>query len=78
MSNMPVSHEAIYTLPTNNVVSCVHKDSDGNINNVYKSICDYIKNNNMQAKSDLYSLSLVNIIDTHEERRYLKYLFICV
>ena len=44
----------------------------------YKIICDYIKNNNMQAKSDLYSLSLVNIIDTHEERRYLKYLFICV
>lgn len=78
MSNTPLSGESIYTLPTNNVVSCVHKDSDGSINNVYKSICDYIKNNNMQAKSDLYSLSLVNIVDTHEERRYLKYLFVCV
>ena len=76
--NMPVPNEAIYTLPTKNGVSCVHKDSDGSINNVYKSICDYISDNNMQAKSDLYSLSLVNIVDTHEERRYLKYLFVCV
>ncbi len=78
MSNIADTDASVYTLPTRNIVSCVHKDSDGNIDTVYRSICDYISSNNMQARSDLYSLSLVNIVDTHEERRHLKYLFVCV
>lgn len=38
----------------------------------YKALEEFLKKNGLQAKSDIYVLSLVNITDPSGERRYLK------
>ena len=41
-------------------------------------IAEYLKKENLIPCSDVYSLSIVNVIDPHEERKYLKYIFVTV
>lgn len=57
---------------------CVCKDSDGDIRDTYRGLADFLTSNDLKPCSDVYSLSIVNVIDPHEMRRYLKYLFVCV
>lgn len=59
-------------------VVCVCKDRDGCIRETYRAMTDYLIKNNLRAESDVYSLSIVNVIDSQKMRRYLKYLFVCV
>lgn len=68
----------IVTLPSQTVVSCVNRDSTESTRSVYKRIQKYLEENNLTARSDIYSLSMVNILDTNDERRFLKYIFVCV
>ncbi|MCI8308019.1 MAG: MerR family transcriptional regulator [Lachnospiraceae bacterium] len=75
--NAPVS-ENIYVFPTKNVVSCICDDSKETIYNVYEKIQQYISDNSLAAKSDIYSLSLMNLVDSSETKRYLKYIFVSV
>ena len=68
----------LYTFPTNNIVSCICDDSQETIYKVYENIQQYISDNNLTAQSDIYSLSLMNLVDSSETKRYLKYIFVSV
>jgi DNA-binding transcriptional MerR regulator len=56
----------------------VCRDGDGEMAEHYREMANFLKECHYRPASDLYSLSMVNVIDPHETRRYLKYLFICV
>ena len=67
-----------YTLPSTDMVCCIQKDSTGDSSDIYSGIINYINEHNLTAKSDLFSLSLMNIVNIHDERKYMKYIFVCV
>ena len=50
-------------------------ESDGDIRDTYREIKDLMKKESKQFDSDIYSLSIVNVIDPNEEHKYLKYIF---
>ena len=52
--------------------------ADGDIRIAYQKIRNYLKEQALQLSSDLYSLSIVNVIDPNAERKYLKYIIACV
>lgn len=56
----------------------VCRDSDGEIEEVYRALAAFLARQGLTPCSDVFSLSIVNVIDPHETRRYLKYLFVCV
>ena len=68
----------IIQLPSCRAVVSVVRDSDGDIRDHYRAIAAYLKKENLIPCSDVYSLSIVNVIDPHEERKYLKYIFVTV
>lgn len=58
------------------IIMC--RDSDGDIKEIYRKLADFIEGNKMKILSDVYSLSLVNMTDPTDTRRYLKYIFAAV
>ena len=56
----------------------VCRDSDGDIAAVYEELAEFVARSGRKAVSDVFSLSIVNVIDPHETRRYLKYIFVCL
>lgn len=68
----------IEELPTMEAVVAVCTENDGDIREMYRQIASYMKKEKLEPKSDIYSLSIVNVIDPKEERRYLKYIFVCI
>ena len=56
----------------------VCRESDGDIKAVYEAMKSVLKREQRELISDVYSLSIVNVIDPHEEKKYLKYLFAAV
>lgn len=70
--------EGIEQLPEGRAVVYVCRDSNGAIRDNYRRLAFFLRENHFVMKSDVYCLSIVNVIDPHEERRYLKYLFVCV
>ena len=61
------SGPGIRELPGRLTVVMVCREKDGDIRIAYQKI-----------RSDLYSLSIVNVIDPNAERKYLKYIVACV
>ena len=59
-------------LPGRRVAAAVCRDSDGDITAVYRRLADFIRARGLRPRSDVYSLSLVNVIDPTAARRYLK------
>lgn len=59
-------------------VVMVCREKDGDIRIAYHKIRNYLKEQALQLSSDLYSLSIVNVIDPNAERKYLKYIIACV
>lgn len=59
-------------------VVMVCREKDGDIRLAYQKIRNYLKEQALQLSSDLYSLSIVNVIDPNAERKYLKYIIACV
>ena len=53
----------------------VCRESDGDIQKTYQEMKLLLKKEEKQFASDIYSLSIVNVIDPNEERKYLKYIF---
>ena len=68
----------IMELPGKQAIVAVCTESDGDIRKTYKKIADCLKKEERHLSSDLYSLSIVNVIDPKEERKYLKYIFGCI
>ncbi|MEE3419930.1 MAG: MerR family transcriptional regulator [Lachnospiraceae bacterium] len=65
------------SLPTRKVAAIACRDSDVDIREIYERLASYIRENNLPILTDVLSLSLVNIMDPHQNRRYLKYIFVC-
>lgn len=68
----------ILRIPTRRAVGCSCKDSTTDIKNIYRTLRQYIIEHDITVLSDLFSISLFNFMDTQEEHRYLKYLFLCI
>ncbi len=65
----------ICQFPTGQAVVRVCTEDDGDIKRAYREIQEFIKEGRYTLRSDLFSLSIVNVLDPHEERRYLKFIF---
>ena len=68
----------IREIPGIRTVVMVCREKDGDIRLAYQKIRNYLKEQALQLSSDLYSLSIVNVIDPNAERKYLKYIIACV
>lgn len=53
----------------------VSRESDGDISETYEKMKELLKKEKQELCSDIYILSIVNVIDPNEERKYLKYIF---
>lgn len=73
-----ITNSETIKLPTSTLVSCVIHDSSEDVEHVYKRILKYVDANNLTLKSDVHSLSLLNIVDANDTKRFLKYIYVCV
>ena len=53
----------------------ISRESDGDISKIYEKMKELLKKEKQKLCSDIYILSIVNVIDPNEERKYLKYIF---
>lgn len=67
--------EDIVAMEPGEYLAAVCRESDGDIRDTYREIKDLMKKEAKQFASDIYSLSIVNVIDPNEEHKYLKYIF---
>lgn len=65
------------SLPARKVAAIACRDSTADINVIYKRLADFITENHLPMLTDVLSLSLINIMDPQQRRRYLKYIFVC-
>lgn len=63
-------------LPGEKIAAMVCRDSDGDISDAYRALWDFVQAQDAPPCSDVYCLSIVNVIDPHATRRYLKFVFI--
>ena len=56
-------------------ITAVSRESDGDISGIYEEMKVLLHKEKKELCSDVYSLSIVNVIDPNEERKYLKYIF---
>lgn len=68
----------ICNMKSGDYLVAVCRESDGDIKAVYEAMKSVLKKEQRELISDVYSLSIVNVIDPHEEKKYLKYLFAAV
>lgn len=68
----------ICNMKSGDYLVAVCRESDGDIKAVYEAMKSVLKREQRELISDVYSLSIVNVIDPHEEKKYLKYLFAAV
>ncbi len=66
------------SLPTSRIAAVICRDSDGDIRDIYRRLAGFITENRLHMMTDVFSISLVNIMDPNQRRRYLKYIFVCV
>ncbi|MBQ6105371.1 MAG: MerR family transcriptional regulator [Lachnospiraceae bacterium] len=78
LSLMPADYRSSFPLPSRRAVLCAHSHNEQDISRSYKKILAYLKRNKLNACSDLYSVSLINLYDNETNHRYYKYLLICV
>lgn len=69
---------SVFSLPTRKLAAIACRDSDGDITMMYRKLADFIRKNNLTMLTDVFSISLVNIMDPDQRRRYLKYIFVCI
>lgn len=56
-------------------LTAVSRESDGDITGLYTEIKALLQKEKKELCSDIYIISIVNVIDPNEERKYLKYIF---
>lgn len=78
LSFLPSDNVASFPLPSTKTVSCYHDHNLPGIEKTYQKMVSYIKKNRLEACSDLFSISLINLYNKEEAHSYFKYLFICV
>lgn len=65
------------SLPTHKVAAIACRNTDGDIRIIYRRLADFITDNHLPILTDVLSLSLINIQDPSQERKYLKYIMVC-
>lgn len=78
LSFLPADNISSFPLPSSRTVCCYHDHHSAGIEKTYQKMVSYIKKNRLEACSDLYSISLINLYNKEEAHSYFKYLFICV
>lgn len=68
----------LFPLPSRNAIVSVCTENDGDICKTYADIATLTKQQRKHLCTDIYSLSIVNVLDPHAGRKYLKYIFACV
>lgn len=66
------------TLAGNRLAVMVCRESDGKIASVYRTFAAFLQQENLILRTDIYNLSIVNVIDPQDTHRYLKCLFVGV
>ena len=69
---------SVFSLPIRKLAAIASRDSDGDITEIYRRLADFIRKNDLTMLTDVFSISIVNIMDPEQRRRYLKYIFVCV
>ena len=69
---------SVFSLPIRKLAAIVCRDTDGDIRIMYQRLADYIRSNGLTMLTDVFSISIVNIMDPEQRRRYLKYIFVCI
>ena len=67
-----------FALPTQTVAAVVCRDSDGDIHKIYRRLASFIQKNDLTMLTDVFSVSILNMMGPDHVRRYLKYIFVCV
>lgn len=68
--------QAVFTeMRPGEYLTAVSRESDGDISELYTEIKELLQKEKKELCSDIYILSIVNVIDPNEERKYLKYIF---
>ena len=75
---MDTQQMRVRNMKSGDYLVAVCRESDGDIKAVYEAMKAVLKREQKELSSDVYSLSIVNVIDPHEEKKYLKYLFAAV
>lgn len=65
-----------FALPTRKIAVIACRDTDGDIQVMYRRLADFILGHHLPMLTDVFSLSLVNVVDPDQQRRYLKYIFV--
>ncbi|MCR4617959.1 MAG: MerR family transcriptional regulator [Lachnospiraceae bacterium] len=76
LSFTPSHHGGTTPLPGGKAVLCSHDHNQQDIKKTYRKLVSFIKKNNLNPVSDLFSISLINLYDNAEKHTYFKYLFI--
>lgn len=69
---------SLFPLPSRNAIVSVCTENDGDIRKTYADIATLLTRQRKHLCSDIYSLSIVNVLNPHAGRKYLKYIFACV
>lgn len=65
-------------LAGNRLAVMVCRETDGRIASVYHAFASFLQQQQLVLRTDIYNLSIVNVIDPQATHRYLKYLFVGV
>lgn len=65
-------------LPCEQILYCVYRDPSKDISHVYESLSEYARQEGFTMISDVYSISLVNVVVPSDSHQYLKFIFVCV
>ena len=68
----------VFSLPTRKLAAIVCRDTDGDIRVMYRRLAEFIRSRSLRMLTDVFSISIVNMMDPEQRRRYLKYIFVCV
>ncbi|MCF0145798.1 MAG: MerR family transcriptional regulator [Eubacterium sp.] len=67
-----------FTLPSRRIAAIACRETDGDIKDIYRRFAAFIVEKNLKLLTDVFSLSLVNLVGPDQKRRYLKYIFVSI
>ncbi len=65
-------------LPCKKILCFVHRSQLGDISMQYEKLTAYATSHQLNMISDIYSISLVDVVYPNDSHQYLKFVFVCV
>ncbi len=72
------SKEDTSQLPYPKILCCVYRSQLQDITCLYQKMYEYAVANSLTMCSDVYSISLVDVVYPNDSHQYLKFIFVCV